>query len=119
MESPPCRANHLPDKEFRYLRHACYSASLLDVACVARSFLPDSSCRHEDRTVSSRLERRELKCAWRAVSEDPAGCGFLLIVRTGWIFTAHCPILCRGCDTERVPPDTRRFQHIARFNNGL
>src|SRR5262249_15630368 len=45
--------------------------------------------------------------------------GFLLIVRTGWIFTAHGHILSRGCDVERVPPDTRRFQHIARFSNGL
>ena len=33
---------------------------------------------------------------------------FLLIVRTGWIFTA------RRID-ERVPPDTRSFQHIAEF----
>ena len=44
---------------------------------------------------------------------------FLLIVRTGWIFTAHRHILCRGCDTERVPPDTRVSQHTARFYNGL
>jgi hypothetical protein len=42
--------SYLPDKEFRYLRHSCYSRS--DIArSKARTFLPDSSCRHEDRTV--------------------------------------------------------------------
>ena len=41
-------------------------------------------------------------------------CGFLLIVRTGRIVTAS------HIDKEkRVPPDTRVFQHIARFYNGL
>src|SRR5436190_11993453 len=49
------------------------------------------------------------RSAWRAVSEDPAN-GFLLIFRTGRIVTAP---------KERVPPDTRMFQHIARFYNGL
>jgi hypothetical protein len=37
--------------------------------------------------------------------------GFLLIVRTGRIVTAPT--------SRRVPPDTRVFQHIARFYNGL
>jgi len=40
----------LPDKEFRYLRHSCYSR------CEpprVRSFLSDSLCRHRDRTVPS------------------------------------------------------------------
>ena len=36
--------------------------------------------------------------------------GFLLIVRTGRIVTASF--------SRRVPPDTRVFQHTARFNNG-
>ena len=40
---------------------------------------------------------------------------FLLIVRTGWIFTAHRHTQSEGCDNERVPPDTRSFQHIAEF----
>ena len=35
---------------------------------------------------------------------------FLLIVRTGWIFTARV-VAAYG----RVPPDTRSFQHIAEF----
>ncbi len=38
---------------------------------------------------------------------------FLLIVRTGRIVTAHDTTLKKGCDSERVPPDTRSFQHIA------
>ena len=38
---------------------------------------------------------------------------FLLIVRTGRIFTAHDHTLRRGYDSERVPPDTRSFQQIA------
>jgi hypothetical protein len=46
--------------------------------------------------------------AWRAVSEDPDQIGFLLIVRTGSIVTAIA-----------VRPDTRMFQHIAKFNNRL
>jgi hypothetical protein len=39
---------------------------------------------------------------------------FLLIVRTGWIFTADIFTLKNGCDIYgRVPPDTRGFQHMA------
>jgi hypothetical protein len=45
--------------------------------------------------------------------------GFLLIVRTGRIVTAHITTPKMGCINERVPPDARGFQHIARFNNGL
>jgi hypothetical protein len=52
------RGNFLPDKEFRYLRHCCYS--LVDTFITStnldkrtRSFLPGSPCRHEGRTVSS------------------------------------------------------------------
>ena len=48
---------NLPDKEFRYLRHCCYTLLMSMCGTAARnavrSFLPDSSCRHEDRTVSS------------------------------------------------------------------
>src|ERR1700722_2787982 len=33
-----------------------------------RSFLPDSACRHADRTISSHSQVRE--CAWHMVSED-------------------------------------------------
>jgi hypothetical protein len=40
---------------------------------------------------------------------------FLLIVRTGWIFTAHRRTISWWCDSERVPPDTRSFQHLAEF----
>ena len=50
---------NLPDKEFRYLRHSCYSFCYVDAGTarteLVRSFLPDSPCRHEDRTVSSPL----------------------------------------------------------------
>ena len=49
----------------------------------------------------------------RSIERDAGS--FLLIVRTGRIVTAHDRTLRRGCDRERVPPDTRRFQHIARF----
>ena len=39
-----------------------------------RAFLPDSPCRHGDRTVPSlRTKWREHTGAWRAVSEDPVG----------------------------------------------
>ena len=49
-------------------------------------------------------------------SEDPVS-GFLLIVRTGRIFTAHASHPTMQGVTRRVPPDTRMFQHIARFCN--
>ena len=38
---------------------------------------------------------------------------FLLIVRTGRIFTPHKSTLLKGRDSEEVPPDTRSFQQIA------
>jgi hypothetical protein len=41
---------HLPDKEFRYLRHFCYPV-MAGSRDVTRSFLPGSSCRQEGRTV--------------------------------------------------------------------
>jgi hypothetical protein len=46
---------------------------------------------------------------WRIVVEDSQIRfeSFLLIVCTGWIFTAHI--------YERVPPDTQMFQHIAKY----
>src|SRR5271155_2391062 len=52
------RGNFLPDKEFRYLRHCCYSLSITSITSTnlekwTRPFLPDSPCRHEGRTVSS------------------------------------------------------------------
>ena len=66
---------NLPDKEFRYLRHDCYVRQRRNDRrrSTVRSFLPDSSCRHEDRTVSSRSIRwnHRSERAWRTVSEDP------------------------------------------------
>ena len=56
--------------------------------------------------------------AWRTVSEDPSSRGFLLIVRTGRIVTAHRAHPRSRGDTGRVPPDTRMFQHTAKFYNG-
>src|SRR5207237_1764662 len=38
---------------------------------------------------------------------------FLLIDRTGQIFTAHRHIVPEGYDSERVLTDTRCFQHLA------
>ena len=56
-------------------------------------------------------------------SDDPlriepldVGFGFLLIVRTERIFTVH-ETGTRCLSRERVPSDTRMFQHIARFCN--
>jgi len=53
-----------------------------------RSFPPGSSCRHEDRTISSRVTTR----VWRVVSGDSRGLGdrepFLLIARPLRIVTA-------------------------------
>jgi hypothetical protein len=43
---------------------------------------------------------------------------FLLIVRTGRFVTAHDHTVRRRCDSERVPPDTRSFQHIAELLSG-
>jgi hypothetical protein len=48
---------------------------------------------------------------------EPRRRSFLLIVRTGRIVTAHRHMIPVGCDNERVPPDTRMFQQIARFYN--
>jgi hypothetical protein len=48
--------------------------------------LPPSSCRHEDRTVSSSVTATDAR---RTVSEGSAECGFLLIVRTGHIVTTY------------------------------
>jgi hypothetical protein len=45
----------VPDKEFRYLRHFCYSDFPLFGFVVIRSFLPDSPYRYGDRTVPSRI----------------------------------------------------------------
>src|SRR6185437_3631928 len=42
---------NLPDKEFRYLRHCCYSVP--KNRGVVISVLPRSVCRHTDRTISS------------------------------------------------------------------
>src|SRR3984885_9279092 len=50
-------------------RHCCYTERLL--VQVARSFLPDSACRHADRTISSLTML--LMSAWRVVSEDSGG----------------------------------------------
>ncbi len=71
------------------------------------------SCQHPVRqTVRSRRS-----------SDDPiwidwsfCGFGFLLIVRTDRIFTVHV-LRYFYLWTERVPSDTRMFQHIARFCN--
>jgi hypothetical protein len=56
--------------------------------------------------VSSQNQRNGVR---HIVSEDSGAKhrSFLLIVRTGWIFTARL--------LGRVPPDTRSFQHIAEF----
>jgi hypothetical protein len=55
-----------------------------NLSTAGRSFLPTSSCRHEDRTVPSFSGKN----ARRAVSEDPdQSIGFLLIVRTGRVVT--------------------------------
>ena len=76
------------------------------VRLVARSFLPGSLCRHGGRTVSSPLE-----AVPRVQSLRIPLMGFLLIVRTGRVVTS---LSLRRL----VPPDTRMFQHIARFTHG-
>ena len=80
----------------------------------AGTFLPSSSCRHEGRTISSPPDSMAW-WAWRVVSEDPLS-GFLLIARTGRIVTARRHPNY-GVRRRRVPPDTRMFQHIAKFCN--
>ena len=89
--------NFLPDKEFRYLRHvvtrlAITSINSTNLANRARTFLSGSSCRHEGRTVPSPPSQLQQGDTWHAVSEDPLS-GFLLIVRTGRIVTAHVDTL--------------------------
>ena len=51
----------------------CSSISRVTDSQWVRSFLPDSACRHTDRTVSSPAHSDGVRCmgAWRAVSEDP------------------------------------------------
>jgi hypothetical protein len=42
------------------------------------------------------------------IERDDLG-GFLLMIPTGRIVTAHRHMIPEGCDNERVPPDTRDF----------
>ena len=75
---------NLPDKEFRYLRHRCYSAMQLAAAAWSGHF-----CLTPHVAVRIGLSHHAKTRAWRTVSEDPALSGFLLIVRTGRIVTAR------------------------------
>jgi hypothetical protein len=78
---------------------------------VARSFLPDSPCRHEDRTVPSPLKNGVSSTAPSVQSlriplpRFPADCPHRS--------DCHCPYFIG-----RVPPDTRMFQQTAGFDNG-
>jgi hypothetical protein len=91
-------------------RHDCYRRQPC-AARWARSFLPGSACRHAGRTISSPL-RAQLEGVRHMVSED-SGCDVMHPA-----FPADCPhrmdFHCSS-DDERVPPDTRGFQHIAEF----
>lgn len=84
----------LPDKEFRYLRHRCYYSLLLGER-------PGHFCLAPYVAIGIGLyhHRRFLNGALHVVSEDPVS-GFLLIVRTDRIVTAHAGTLRRGCDTD-------------------
>ena len=96
--------SNLPDKEFRYLRHSCYSP--------ARAGGPGRFRFRLALHVAAEVgPSHRLIGVWRMASEDPSRpAGFLLIVRTGRIVTAA---------ERRVAPDTRMFQHIAEFYNYL
>ena len=107
-----------PDKEFRYLRTVIVHVTP-HIAMGHGPYLHPLASREEPCVWPLRipfacsLAVKELQCLEaflqlrRALRRRP----FLLIVRTGRIVTAHR-------EDERVPPDTRRFQHIARFCNG-
>ena len=96
---------NLPDKEFR---SAVTSLARVGTHCTCRCMSP---CRSDyiftsSSLLSSQYQRNGVR---HIVSEDSEVLlrSFLLIVRTGWIFTAQL--------LGRVPPDTRSFQHIAEF----
>ena len=80
--------SYLPDKEFRYLRHSCYSSP--DMLSGKR---PGHFCLTPYVAIGIGLYLYPLvayqRTTWRAVSEDPVS-GFLLIVPTRRIVTAHC-----------------------------
>ena len=47
-------------------------------------------------TAEQGVSPLRVRWAWRAVSEDPSYRGFLLIVRTGQIFTEHAKPYAEG-----------------------
>ena len=86
-------------------RHDCYRRRS-DWVSGARSFLPDSACRHAARTVSSRLVLRAL-----------SGVQSLRVPAATRVFPADCPhpSRCHCRRSRRVARDARSFQQIARF----
>jgi hypothetical protein len=91
----------LPDKEFRYLRQCCYShhRGFDDAGQVISAWLCMSPCSSDcifTRSFSEpgpSVQSLRIPCAYIKTL------GFLLIVRTGRIVTAHALTLRRGCDT--------------------
>src|SRR5262245_23328898 len=95
---------HLAASEERHhlVQHVATRLALYDGECGLH--LPSEGHRavSEDGTTETAFTVHE--------THQPTGGeeSFLLIVRTGWIVTAHRRTLKSGCDIfERVPPDTR------------
>jgi hypothetical protein len=102
----PVQGNNSPDKEFRYLRQHCY---------LRPSDGGDGHfCRPPYVAIGLGLYLHQLgrNWAWRAVSEGSAESA---------VFPADRPhrMDCHRPCIGSVPPDTRMFQHLARFYNGL
>jgi hypothetical protein len=100
----PAQGNFLPDKEFRYLRHFVTPAASVRGGHDISAWLCMSPCRSD---CIFTVERTGLGVQSLRIphSRFPADCPH----RTD----CHCPT------NGRVPPDTRSFQHTAKFCNGL
>src|ERR1043166_2325745 len=70
---------NLPDKEFRYLRHCCYSALLTRTGSGHFCLIPRVATGIG--LYLHRLDVAFVEGAWRAVSEDPARISSILRLR--------------------------------------
>jgi len=101
----PIRGNYSPDKEFRYLRHCCYSPLLLATGGVISASLCMSPCRSDCLISHQTTMRPGVQSLRIPMARFPADCPHQS--------DCHC-----SSNDERVPLDSRVSQHTARFYNG-